>query len=96
MARRAICSGWRRPFRSDGPSPVVSQRRLSATIGISRHRLRRLVDGRIALGESEAEGLAGFFGTTSTFWTHPQADHDRALAKDALAETLGRRGLPID
>jgi plasmid maintenance system antidote protein VapI len=34
--------------------------------------------------------LARFFGTSAGFWTGLQADCDRAIAKEAMADALAR------
>ena len=68
----------------------ITQYRLAKEIGVPQRRIGEIVAGRRAVTVDTGLRLAKFFGMSDTFWTGLQMDYESALAKDALAEVLGR------
>lgn len=66
----------------------ITQYRLAKAIGVSQRRIGEIVSGKRSVTADTGLRLSRFFGTSEGFWTGLQDDHDRAVAKDALAETL--------
>lgn len=68
----------------------ITQYRLAKELGVSQRRIGEIVTGKRAVTADTGLRLSRFFGVSEGFWTGLQDDHDRALAKDTLAETLAR------
>lgn len=66
----------------------ITQYRLAKSIGVPQRRIGEIVSGKRSVTADTGLRLSRFFGTSEGFWTGLQDDHDRAVAKDALAETL--------
>lgn len=66
----------------------ITQYRIAKEIGVSQRRIGEIVAGKRAVTADTGLRLSRFFGTSEGFWTGLQDDHDRAVAKDALVETL--------
>lgn len=69
---------------------AITQYRLAKEIGVPQRRIGEIVAGKRAVTADTGLRLSRFFGTSEGFWTGLQDDHDRALAKDALAGTLAK------
>ncbi len=69
---------------------AITQYRLAKEIGVPQRRIGEIVAGKRAVTADTGLRLSRFFGTSEEFWTGLQDDHDRAVAKDALAGTLAR------
>jgi antitoxin HigA-1 len=68
----------------------ITQYRLAKEIGVSQRRIGEIVAGKRGVTADTGLRLSRYFGTSDGFWTGLQDDHDRAVAKDALGETLAR------
>ena len=68
----------------------ITQYRLAKAIAVPQHRIGEIVAGARGITADTGLRLSRFFGTSECFWTGLQLDHDAALAKDALAETLSK------
>ena len=68
----------------------ITQYRLAKEIGVPQRRIGEIVVGKRAVTADTGLRLSQFFGTTEGFWTGLQDDHDRAMTKDAIAETLSQ------
>jgi addiction module HigA family antidote len=66
----------------------ITQYRLAKEIGVSQRRIGEIIAGKRAVTADTGLRLSRFFGTSEGFWTGLQDDHDRAVAKDALVDTL--------
>ena len=66
----------------------ITQYRLAKAIGVPQRRIGEIVSGKRSVTADTGLRLSRFFGTSEGFWTGLQDDHDRAVAKDALSETL--------
>ena len=66
----------------------VTQYRLTKEIAVSQRRIGEIVAGKRAVTADTGLRLSRFFGLNDGFWTGLQADHDGAVAKDALADVL--------
>lgn len=66
----------------------ITQYRLAKSIGVPQRRIGEIVSGKRSVTADTGLRLSRFFGTSEGFWTGLQDDHDRAVAKDALASTL--------
>jgi len=69
---------------------VITQYRLAKEIGVPQRRIGEIVAGKRAITADTGLRLSQFFGTSEGFWTGLQDDHDRAVAKDSLANTLAK------
>ena len=68
----------------------LTQYRLAKEIGVPQRRIGEIVAGtRAVTGDTDLR-LARFFGTSEGFWTGLQADYERALAKESMADVLAR------
>lgn len=67
---------------------AISQYRLAKDIGVPARRIGEIVAGKRAVTADTDLRLAAFFGTSEGFWTGLQDDHDRAVARQAIATTL--------
>lgn len=68
----------------------ISAYRLAKDIGVPQMRISEIIAGKRAITVDTGLRLARYFGLNDGFWTGLQLDHDAAVAKDALAETLAR------
>lgn len=68
----------------------LTQYRLAKEIGVPQRRIGEIVAGTRAVTLDTDLRLARFFGTSEGFWTGLQADHERALAKESMADVLAR------
>jgi addiction module HigA family antidote len=68
----------------------LTQYRLAKEIGVPQRRIGEIVAGTRAVTVDTDLRLARFFGTSEGFWTGLQADYERALAKDSMADVLAR------
>lgn len=68
----------------------ITQYRLAKEIGVSQRRIGEIIAGKRGVTADTGLRLSRFFGTSEGFWTGLQDDHDRAVAKDVLGETLAR------
>ncbi|MHB1896860.1 MAG: HigA family addiction module antitoxin [Metallibacterium sp.] len=68
----------------------ITQCRLAKEISVPQRRIGEIVAGKRGISADTGLRLAQFFGTSEGFWTGLQDDHDRAMTKDAIAETLRR------
>jgi len=68
----------------------ITQYRLAKEIGVPQRRIGEIVAGRRAITADTGLRLSQYFGTSEGFWTGLQDDHDRAVAKDALTDTLAQ------
>ena len=67
---------------------VITQYRLVEEIGVSQRRIGEIIAGKRGVTADTGLRLSRFFGTSEGFRTGLQDDHDRAVTKDALVETL--------
>lgn len=68
----------------------LSQYRLAKEIGVPQRRIGEIVAGTRSISADTGLRLARFFGTSEGFWIGLQSDHDRELAKQAMADTLAQ------
>ena len=68
----------------------LSQYRLAKEIGVSPRKINEIVAGKRAINADTGLRLSRFFGMSDEFWIGLQVDHDTAMLKDTLAETLAR------
>ena len=68
----------------------ISAYRLAKDIGVPQMRISEIVAGKRAITVDTGLRLSRYFGLNDGFWTGLQLDHDAAVAKDALAETLAK------
>lgn len=66
----------------------ITQYRLAKEIGVPQRRIGEIVAGKRAVTADTGLRLAQFFGTSESFWTGLQDDHDRATTKDAIKAAL--------
>ncbi|MDN5842415.1 MAG: HigA family addiction module antitoxin [Alcaligenaceae bacterium] len=66
----------------------ITQYRLAKEIGVSQRRIGEIVAGNRAVTVDTGLRLSRYFGTSDEFWCGLQLDHDRAQAKDMLADVL--------
>lgn len=68
----------------------VSDYALAKAIEVPQTRISAIVNGRRRITADTGLRLARFFGLSEGFFTGLQEDYDRAVAKDELADVLGR------
>lgn len=66
----------------------ITQYRLAKEISVPQRRIGEIIAGKRGVSADTGLRLSRFFGTSEGFWTGLQDDHDRAVAKDALADAL--------
>lgn len=66
----------------------ITQYRLAKEIGVPQIRISEIVAGKRGVSADTGLRLSRFFGTSEAFWTGLQDDYNRAVAKDALDDTL--------
>lgn len=68
----------------------ISAYRLAKDIGVPQMRISEIIAGKRAITVDTGLRLSRHFGVNDSFWTGLQLDHDAAVAKDVLAETLAK------
>lgn len=68
----------------------ITQYRLAKEIGVPQRRIGEIVAGKRAITADTGLRLARFLGMSDGFWIGLQVDHDREMAKDALAKSLAK------
>lgn len=68
----------------------LTQYRLAKEIDVPQRRIGEIIAGTRAVTVDTGLRLSRFFGTSEDFWTRLQLDHDMAIAREALADTLAR------
>jgi addiction module HigA family antidote len=66
----------------------ISAYRLAKDIGVSQMRISEIIAGKRTVTVDTGLRLSRYFGMNDSFWTGLQLDHDAAVAKDALSQTL--------
>ena len=68
----------------------LSQYALAKAIDVPPRRINELVKGLRGITADTALRLAAFFGTDAQSWLNLQSDYDITVARDAMADVLGR------
>jgi addiction module HigA family antidote len=68
----------------------ITQYRLAKEIGVPQRRIGEIVAGTRSVTADTGLRLSRFFGMSESFWIGLQLDHDAAVAKDSLAQTLAK------
>jgi len=66
----------------------ITQYRLAKEIGVPQRRIGEVVTGTRSVTVDTGLRLSRFFGMSEGFWIGLQLDHDAAVTKEALAQTL--------
>lgn len=66
----------------------ISQYRLAKELNIPATRVGDIVAGKRGITADTGLRLSRFFGTSESFWTGLQDDHDLAMTKDHIATAL--------
>ncbi|MDO4683088.1 MAG: HigA family addiction module antitoxin [Lautropia sp.] len=66
----------------------ISQYRLAKEIGVSQQRIGEIITGKRGISMDTGLRLARFFGTSESFWTRLQLDHELATTRDHMADIL--------
>ncbi len=66
----------------------ITQYRLAKEIGVPQRRIGEIIAGKRAITTDTGLRLSRFFCLSDGFWERLQIDHDLAVAKDKMAETL--------
>ena len=66
----------------------ITPYRLAKEIGVPQRRIGEIVASTRGVSVDTGLRLARFFGVSEDFWIGLQSDHDREMAKQALASTL--------
>ena len=66
----------------------ISAYRLAKEIGVPQIRISEIIAGKRAITVDTGLRLSRFFGMNDSFWTGLQLDHDAAVAKVTLRNTL--------
>lgn len=66
----------------------LSQYRLAKAIGVPAPRIGEIIAGRRSVTADTGLRLSRFFGMSEWFWTGLQADYDREMTRDLMADTL--------
>ncbi|MNV94976.1 helix-turn-helix protein [compost metagenome] len=69
---------------------ALSQYALAKAIAVPPRRINEIVKGLRGITADTALRLAAFFGTDAQSWINLQSDYDLAIARDAMADVLGR------
>lgn len=69
---------------------ALSQYALAKAIDVPPRRINEIVKGLRGITADTALRLAAFFGTDAQSWINLQSDYDIAVAREAMAEVLGR------
>ena len=68
----------------------LSQYALAKAIDVPPRRINEIVKGLRGITADTALRLAAFFGTDAQSWLKLQSDYDITVARDAMADVLGR------
>lgn len=68
----------------------LSQYALAKAIDVPPRRINEIVKGLRGITADTALRLAAFFGTDAQSWINLQSDYDIAVARDTMADVLGR------
>ena len=68
----------------------LSQYALAKAIDVPPRRINEIVKGLRGITADTALRLAAFFGTDAQSWLNLQTDYDITVARDAMADVLGR------
>ncbi len=66
----------------------ITQYQLAKEIGVPQRRIGEIVAGTRGVTVDTGLRLSHFLGMSDGFWTGLQLDHDTAVTKEALAQTL--------
>lgn len=69
---------------------ALSQYALAKAIDVPPRRINEIVKGLRGITADTALRLAAFFGTDAQSWLNLQSDYELAIARDAMADVLGR------
>ena len=69
---------------------ALSQYALATAIDVPPRRINEIVKGVRGITADTALRLAAFFGTDAQSWLNLQSDYELAVARDAMADVLGR------
>lgn len=69
---------------------ALSQYALAKAIDVPPRRINEIVKGLRGITADTALRLAAFFGTDAQSWINLQSDYDITVAREAMAEVLGR------
>ncbi|MEG1767414.1 MAG: HigA family addiction module antitoxin [Comamonas sp.] len=69
---------------------ALSQYALAKAIDVPPRRINEIVKGLRGITADTALRLAVFFGTDAQSWLNLQSDYELAIARDAMADVLGR------
>ena len=68
----------------------ITQYRLAKEIGVPQRRIGEIIAGKRAITTDTGLRLSRFFGLSDGFWERLQIDHDLAILRDKMAETLNK------
>jgi addiction module HigA family antidote len=68
----------------------LSKYRLAKDIGVPPQRIGDIVAGKRSITADTDLRLCRYFGLSDGWWLRGQGNHDLAIAREALAETLSR------
>jgi len=68
----------------------ITQYRLAKEIRVPQRRIGEIVAGKRGITVDTGLRLSTFFGTSESFWTNLQADYEREVAKDEMADILAQ------
>ena len=68
----------------------ITQYRLAKEIGVPQRRIGEIIAGKRAVTTDTGLRLSRFFGLSDGFWERLQIDHDLAVHRDEMAETLNK------
>jgi addiction module HigA family antidote len=68
----------------------ITQYRLAKEIGVPQRRIGEIISGKRSITTDTGLRLSRFFGLSDGFWERLQLDHDLAVARDDMGETLRR------
>lgn len=68
----------------------ISQYALAKGIGVPPRRINEIVKGLRGITVDTALRFAAFFGTDAQSWVNLQTHYDTELAREAMADVLGR------
>lgn len=68
----------------------LSQYALAKAIDVPPRRINEIVKGLRGITADTALRLAAFFGTDAQSWINLQSDYDITVARDTMADVLGR------
>lgn len=68
----------------------LTQYRLAKEISVPQRRIGEIVAGTRSVTVDTGLRLSRFFGTSDDFWAGLQLDYDAAVAKEKMADVLGK------